>query len=197
MPPKYANPGNGPLLQGEILTEIHEHRPMYPSGPPPPGGLSTNIYSIRHQWMVVMSPLCDLEQDFKRVRFPHGQIEEPSVYTDSDDPNTVSHVLLCDAYPVDVVRQRFLGQRTLWEQVESNEHKRYHCLREAKIGDSEVDQLPRLFLDFKKGLALPSVSLYEAIRLNQVKRVAVVPPIYVHDLTQRVYTFLSRVGLPE
>ena len=185
MPPKYIIPANGPLLQGEILTEIHEHRPVYPSGLPPPDGLSTQIHSIRHQWMVVMSPLCDLEQDFKRVRFPQGRIEEPSVYTDYQDTNTVSHVLLCDAYPADLVRQRFIGQRTLWQQVESNEHKRYHCLQEGKIGDLETNQFPRLFLDFKRVLALPSVSLYEGIRLNQVKRVAVVPPIYVHDLIQR------------
>jgi hypothetical protein len=30
-----------------------------------------------------------------------------------------------------------------------------------------------------------------------VQRVAIMPPIYMHDLMHRFYGFLSRVGLPD
>ena len=54
-----------------------------------------------------------------------------------------------------------------------------------------------LFLDFKKSMTLPASNLYEGIRNGELRRGAVIPPIYVHDLVQRFYSFMSRVGLPD
>ncbi|GAG14521.1 unnamed protein product, partial [marine sediment metagenome] len=62
--------------------------------------------------------------------------------------------------------------------------------------EPQVGELSDLYLDFQKAIALPCSGLYEALRQNGIKRVAVVPAIYVHDLMQRFYGFWSRVGLP-
>ena len=57
--------------------------------------------------------------------------------------------------------------------------------------------LPDLFLDFKKALALPTALLYQVAQEGTVERVAIVPPIYLHDLIHRFYNFLSRVAVPD
>lgn len=57
--------------------------------------------------------------------------------------------------------------------------------------------LPELVLDFKKPLTLSTAMVYEGLRLRKVRRFGVVPPVYLHDLIQRFYGFLSRVALPD
>jgi len=56
--------------------------------------------------------------------------------------------------------------------------------------------LPGLVLDFKKTVAAPTPAVYDGLA-HGVVRVAVIPPVYLHDLMHRFYGFHSRVALPE
>ena len=192
--PKYDVPPNcGPLVQGEILADIYEHRPLYPPMVAPEG-IEILFHPIHHRLMVVMNPICDLDWDFKS-RFEGGPIEQRDLSQNDDLSPLVPHVLLCDAYERTAIRPRFQG-RDLWDSIEENKNERYHHFKSAPIGEPQVGNLPDLYLDFKKVIAIPCSGLYEALRQNGIKRVAVVPAIHSHDLMHRFYGFWSRVGLP-
>ena len=73
---------------------------MGASGTKPPGknpAASFEGRSFRHELAMVMTPACDLEQDF-RIRFAEQQ-GHPQPSPDAEDhPNLISHVLVCDVY---------------------------------------------------------------------------------------------------
>lgn len=189
-----AAPDYGPLLQGEFLADIYEHRPLYPPMVAPEG-IEIDYHPIHHPLMVVMNPACDLDWDFK-TRFPGTEAIQERDLSESDNlPPLVPHVLLCDAYEYSQVRPRFSGT-DLWRRVQENQNERYHHFQAAPIGNPQTGELPDIYLDFKKTIALPFSGLYEALRQNGIKRIATVPAIYVHDLMHRFYGFWSRVGLP-
>lgn len=198
MPFKYdAPPEVGALRQGELLGEIWEYRPEHPPIALPQD-TSIQYRAVHHPLMMVMNPDCDLEWDF-RSRFPDESAQ--STYTpapEASKPNIlISHVLLCDVYEKGNIIDRVSPGRDIWKRIEQNQDERYHHFRPAPIGDSSTNELLDLYLDFKKVFGLPTESLYEGLRANAVKRIALVPPTYIHDLTHRFYGFLSRVGLPE
>ena len=173
--------------------DIWEHRVEYPCGSPPSGGINAGIQSLQHPLIVILHPWCDLEQDYKK-RLEKGAINrQPENYTD-EIPNTVPQVLCCEAYDIAHVKASLNAR--LMDQVLQNDHKRYHYFNEARIRGKD-ESIPAMIIDFKKIVAISCVSLYEAIRISQVRRLAIVPDVYVHDLINRFYAFMSRVGLPE
>ncbi len=77
-------------------------------------------------------------------------------------------------------------------RIEKNQEERYHAL---PIGtDAPLNQA--LFIDFKKVFGLRTSSLYAAIGIDGVRRIAMLPPVYLHDLVHRFFSFQSRVALP-
>ena len=174
------------VLLGEIL-----HPPVEVGE-----GTSVEVHPVEHPLMMVMTAVCDLEQDFN-IRFPDLQHREDPAPAPIDEghPNVVPHSLLCEAYPHDQIRPRIKGS-DIWRRIEQNQDERYHRFPEAQIGDPSVGDLSAIYLDFRKSLALPTSSLYDGLRSNQIQRAAVVPPIHVHDLMHRFYSYLSRVGIP-
>lgn len=188
-------PNPGFVIQGKILGNIWEHRPLHPPVEIPEGSF-IEVDSVHHPLMIVMTAVCDLEQDFRK-RFPGdaSQRDYSSPHLDESDPHLVPHILLCEVFKEEKIRQPSMG-RELWRRVSQNQDERYHHLPVGDIGNPAVDQLPNLYLDFKKTIALPTSSLYEGLRGGQVRRVAVFPAVFIHDLMHRFYGFLSRVGLP-
>jgi len=188
-------PDSGALRQGEILGDIWEHRVRRPASQIPEGSLA-EVDSRLHGLMIIMSAECDLYQDYV-VRFSEQPAQEQhELGTDERHPAVIPQVLLCDLYKQEEVRPR-IGGADIWKRINQNQDERYHYLKAAPIGDPPQDELPDLCLDFKKTLALPTKSLYEGVDGGQVKRVAVVPPLYIHDLVHRFYGYHSRVGLPD
>ncbi len=148
--------------------------------------------------MVVMSPDCDLEWDYF-LRFPkpeHAAGYQPAPGIESQS-KYLPHVLLCDAHPDEELLAMPGMNKGIWRNVISNQDQRYHHLPSGPVGNPHVSPLPDLVLDFKKPLTIPTSMLYEGVRLFRVRRLGVVPPIYLHDLIQRFYGFLSRVALPD
>ena len=100
-------------------------------------------------------------------------------------------------YKESQIRSRSEVNSDLWRRIERNQDERYHHFTEAPIENSSDDGLPDLYIDFKKALAIPTKSLYEGLRVEGVKRIALIPEVYIHHLMHRYYGFLSRVALPD
>lgn len=191
MSPIYEESQPGPLQQGEILAGVWELRPMHPASKPAP---NTNppVVPIPHDLVVVLTAACDLEQDY-RIRFPADT--EPLTPEDIDSQRrSLQYVLLCDLYRESEIRPQLPES---WKRVSQNQEQRYHRLFGGPIADSERAIPEPLYLDFLKAVALPAEALYLALDAKSISRVAVVPHIHVHDLIQRFFSFLSRVGLPD
>lgn len=195
MPFRYdRSPTAGGLLQGEILSPIIEYRPDLPPVDAPPDR-EVPVTPVRHEMMIVMTAVCDLEQDYKRREQLQRESENQTNIM-PDHPHLVPHVLLCDVFRRQDIRARFTSL-TLWQRIEQNQDERYHRFPATSVGGSDSSQIPEVFLDFKKSLAIPTELLYQGVNSGRIHRLAVVPSVYLHDLIHRYYSFLSRVGLPE
>ena len=191
--PKY----NAQLEQGEILRGVHEHRVEYPSCELPTG-TKVEINSINYPYTIVLNPACDLEQDFIKARFPQSpdNILEISDYNDKELPHWMPHIILLQASDKERAIKSRIAKPDLWEQVENNDHKRYHRFEKSPIEDGNNNEVPTLYIDFKKPIALQSVGIYEGIRKGIIERLAVIPSPYIYDFIQRFHSFYSRIGVP-
>lgn len=196
MPFQYDPPPSGALRQGEILGDIWEHVPRHPPVESQPDQTFA-VDSVLYKFVVVMSPDCDLDWDFK-ARFPDQPSKDQlTQHNDvSSQAASLSHVFLARCYLEANIRPLVPGS-DLWKRIKQNQDERYHHLQSASLIDLPQTTLPDLYIDFKKSLAIPTHSLYEGIRVQGVKRVVLIPNIYIHDLMHRYYGFLSRVGLPD
>lgn len=193
MPLEYQPPpASGPIRQGELLANVWEHRVSVTTAMQSPP-----IESRHHPLIVVLSADCDLLWDFN-ARFPDFVNEGASRPEQIDEahPSVISYVLACDLYPADQYRAQVRGSE-IWRRITSNQDSRYHSLAGSIETSDHTEQLRHLIMDFKKLFALTVAGLYQGFSSAEVQRVALIPPIYVHDLMQRCFGFLSRVGLPD
>jgi hypothetical protein len=192
-------PGSGALRQGEILADVWDHRVAQPPVEIPER--SFEVHSTLHHLVIVMTAVCDLDQDFKaRFREPGGgQGLDAPLALDEEHPGLVANVLLCDVYQEESLRLRGGThiKTDIWRRIKQNQDERYHHFEPPSIEEPPQAELPDLYLDFKRTLAVPTQRLYDGLRAGGVKRMAVVPSVYVHDLVHRFYSFLSRVGVPD
>lgn len=200
MPLIYDQPSvNGPLLQGEILAAIVEQKANAPANELPLG-TQVDVTPISHPFVMVMTAVCDLEQDFDTRFSQSGSDDIPTTNDVSErEPKLVQrlvqHMLLCDVYTDDELHPLISGG-DIWRRIRQNQDERYHQLTSTSIAETDMS-LPDFYMDFKRNFTLPTSKVYDALFSKNVRRVAVVPPVYVHDLMQRFYSFLSRVGVPE
>lgn len=138
--------------------------------------------------MIVVTQDCDLLWDWEARQ--RGAFE-------SSDTILIPHVFLCDLWEESQLRSGppNIGS-DLWRRIRGNQNERYHRLAQAPIGESGLN-LPELYIDFKKTLGLPTDNLYAGLANLQIERVAVLPPIHLHDFIHRFYAFQSRVAVPE
>ena len=197
MPLCYLPPQVSALRQGEILGDVYEHVPQFPpirveEGQPIP------INSIYHEYLVVMSPDCDLEWDFK-ARYPDPESQERliSLTEISKVSSIIPQVFLAEGYKIERIVAQVARGTDIWRRIEQNQDERYHHLVASPIGTPPIGELPDLYIDFKKSLSIPTQSIYDGIRINGVRRLALIPEIYIHHLMHRYYGFLSRVALPD
>lgn len=188
-------PPSGALRQGEIVGPLWDHRALVPPIELPKGQ-GVAVASSPHPLRVVLSPDCDLLWDFEaRFELPDadkGGGEGPF----EQHPDAVGQVLVCDLFGHAHMRARFRGKRDPWRRVDQNQDERYHRLDAAAVADSDL-VFHHLYLDFKKVTSVPTGALYEGILLGEVKRLALIPDVWIHDLIHRFYGFLSRVAVPD
>lgn len=177
------------LRQAEVLLDLTEYRAVALDAE---GALEYVV--VQHDVVVVMSQDCDLEQDCD-VRFPADREPAPAEEVELG-VNTLVQVLLCDAYPEAEIQAKFdnFGSRD-WRRVRQNQNERYHHFEAAAIGTAGENMIEALYLDFRKHFTVPTGFLYDRIAAGDVKRRAIVPAIYSHDLMHRFYGFQSRVAI--
>ena len=197
-----------PLVQGELLSGVYELRPIHPASKPIIPIVVVN--PIRHSRVIVLTNICDLEQDHKARKADEvlateaddSQQVESDETADTEEPKEnvhyVPYVFLVGLVQRDAMLERSDVRSKVLERIEKSQDKRFHYLPAAPVGPDEANlQLPDLYVDFKKALALPTEMLYKAVESGAVGRVAVVPDLYMLDLVQRQHSYLSRVGLPD
>jgi hypothetical protein len=189
-------PTEGALLQGEILANVREHRVIRPAPPETP--TSPPVFNYDHDYVIVLSAGCDLEWDFNArfARRPDGSGYDPVEFADTE-PKLMPYTLCCSLFSAADIRLDHKLNASLWSTVRSNNNKRYHYLAEATGESPHGIVIPESVLDFKQVVSINPGFLYQLIKDGSATRVAVVPPIYIHDIMQRFYAFLARVGLPD
>ncbi len=156
-----------------------------------------DIIPLRHPLVVVLTADCDLEHDSSARSQDRPDDARELIRREYETPALIPYVLLCDAFLEGQIRGR-AGASDLWRRIKQNQDERYHRLAAAPYGFAPwFGKLPDLYLDFKKMLALPTEQLYDGVTTGGIRRVAAVPPVYVHRLMHRFFGFLSRVGVPD
>ena len=145
------------------------------------------VATVVHPFTMVMTPDCDLEQDFKAWEMDGGQ----------EGMRPVPRILLCELQEAEELRGEGSLNSAIWKQVRQNSHERYQFLtRAAAEADALGEGLPTLASDFRRVLSLPTDELYAQIACGIVERRTVVVERYLFDVVQRFYAFQGRVGLP-
>lgn len=197
MPPIYLPAPHSAFRQGELLANFFEHRAVGPArdlttepviDPPP-------FQPYQHPWLIVLTPDCDLDQDYK-VRVPDEAEALRPDFEQRRGRRLIEHVMLCPGFLQSEIRGRLAPGSGIWDGVRNNQNVRYHRVEGGVIASTE-DRVPELFVDFSRVFTIPASGLYGALESATVRRVAVTPPVYVHALIQRFFAFQSRIGLPD
>lgn len=137
--------------------------------------------AVTHPLSIVMTAECDLEWDYRSRILDRGE-------------KKLHHVLLLDVFEESDIRH-VVGSSELWRHAKNNNTARFHHLAAgAVVGGA---QLPDYYIDFKRFFTMPTAPIYTGINTGVIARVCRVPDIFIHDLMQRCFSFLARVGLPE
>ena len=194
MPFEYLAPSTfSELRQGEIVSDVYELRPLH-SPVEIPVELNIPLQTVYHPRLIVMTADCDLLQDYNARK--NAAEAQQSANATWELPNVLPHILLCELYEQDEIREWITGS-DIWRRIRQNQDERYHHLPAAPVGNLQGSELPDLYLDFKRILTLPTHLLYEALESSQAGRIAVLPPVYIQNLMHRFYSFLSRVAIPD
>jgi len=189
-------PKQGALRQGEIVADVWEHRPLVPAASLGEGE-TAEVRPLVHSLAIVMTADCDLENDYAE-RFSSGRPTGPQqlLERDYEEPVLVPYVLMCDLQREDQIKGQVAGSEIM-RRVRSNQDERYHKLAEAPYRNGAwLGSTPDLYTDFKKTFALPTEQVCQAVASNGIRRIALVPHTYIHDLMHRFYGYLSRGGVP-
>lgn len=142
-----------------------------------------------HPYLVVLTQDCDLEQDQNNRADATSKNQDKYLHT----------VLLCPAYPAELVRLgkhlESIGLRMSefqpwrWDQLKKNNIYRYHYLLPYA-----VHQVPELVMDFKHYITVPRDVLYKTDVEGHY--LATINELFREALSTRFAYYLSRVALP-
>jgi hypothetical protein len=173
----YSRSTGGELRQGEILAGVIQIRQTLGTI----GTAETTIDRVEHEFAIIVSQDCDLEQDFKKAS------------KDNDRP--LPSVLLCQVMPA-VGLKGSVDKRT-WDRILINKDERYQFLqRVQEHEDADGKGLPPLGVDFKRYFTVPTDELYRRIDLSESRRRSRLVTPYAEHLSARFFYYQSRVALP-
>jgi len=168
------------LRQGEILSDVVQVRLREGatlSGPDP-----RELVEVTHEWVIIVTQDCDLEQDW---RARAGQTGEDKLL-----PN----VLLGIAQEAGKVQ---VPGKDAWKRLQQNKDERYQFLERIPPRLDALGQgVPELVVDFKQYFTLPTDELYRRVK-EQAKRRSRLSNEYLAHFASRFSYFQSRVALPD
>lgn len=185
------SPVNGPLRQGEILSQVVELRVDI-------GSLrladqeSLKIGEKVHPFALILTQDCDLDWDYS-VR-QQSNSEDSSVPAHKLLPN----VLLCELWLASQLKGQHSLNSGLWKPIRKNRDERFHFLEKPQAScDLMKDGFPDdLTLDFKRVFTIDTEELYFRLETDTKRRCCLQGP-FVQDISNRFAYYLSRVALPE
>jgi hypothetical protein len=181
----YAPSDEGPLRQGEILTDLvqiqlkTDELNRYP--------LDENeehpLLRCDHRIAIVATQDCDLDWDYKDRRNGSG-------------PKLIPNVLFCEVVSAGQLRSRQDIKSDIWRRIRTNKNERYQFLEKvAPQQDALGEGLPEMALDFKRCFSMPTGEVYLQVGCQAKRRCRLVSP-YLEHLSHRLFSFHARVALP-
>lgn len=168
---------NGRLHQGEILVGLVQFVPDTETGRASAGEVP--LRGVTHEYAIVMSQDCDLEQDFSEG--PGSQLPD---------------LLMCQVVTAQQLRAAHGINSTLWRQVKQNSHHRYQVMEAVPPEvDLQNQGVSALGIDFRRHFTLPTTDVYRQLEQNAQRRAKLVTP-YREHLAGRFAFYIARVGLP-
>ena len=177
----YSIPGTTALRQGEIIRNFVEQSVVV-SDECSAGEVA--VESIQHPYVVVVTPDCDLEWDYKS-RTGTAELHKQLLY-----------VRFCALFPRDEIRQQRGLVSDLFRDATRNQHPRYHHFPEA-TPEGLTEVVPELFADFKYVFSMPRDYVYASLQTTATSRLCLLVCPYLQDFIQRLSSFLGRVGIAE
>lgn len=167
------------ICQGEILTDINQYWLNLTTI----SEIDKKFNEYKHEYAIVLSQGCDLEQDF-RSRL--------------QDKPQLPNIIFCQVYPAVSLKSQLTGQaKDIWKRLIQNKDERYHYLEKIPPDlDFQKSGLPELGIDFKRYFSIPTEEVYMCIKLGITRRRTILQSPYLEHLSSRFAYFLSRVGLP-
>jgi hypothetical protein len=177
------------LVQGELLGPLWEYVPTISPVELPESEDAVPVQAVLHEWVVLVTPDCDLEQDY-RLRFPDGWTGAPADI--DEEPGAVPHLVMCDLF-IDL-RSRVAGG-DIFKRARKNQDERYHTFPAVPVAETGTET-PELFGDFRRSVSLPTRFVYDGIRGGGVHRRALLPEIHRLDFAHRFFGYQSRIPVP-
>lgn len=180
------SPADGPLLQGEILSNLPQARLIIESAPSEGQG----VFDIGvHPWVIVMSQDCDLEQDY-RARNGSNQ-------PDKKIPNILFCEMTTSGELFKLIYSAGGPASAIFQRIVQNNDPRYQFLEKTEAAyDALGTGLDELCIDFKRYFTIPAEEVYFRLSQSTRRRCYLLSP-YLEHLALRFYSYQSRVALPE
>lgn len=180
-----ASRSDGPLRQGEVLTDLEIKKLDVGSIQ---AGTEDLLVAVTYPYVIVASQDCDLDQDY-RIRC-----------NESGTLPTLPCVLLYEMFTAANLKsgRSDLNQGSLpWTNARQNKTERYHFLEAVPADRDAVGEgLPELALDFKRYLTVPTDELYARITRGILRRRCRLSSPFLEHWSFRHAAFQCRVALP-
>jgi hypothetical protein len=175
----------GRLSQGEIIQDLIEWTPSYAANAE---DTVDGVAPIVHQFAVVLTQDCDLEQDWKG--------SEVAKRKDRD----LLNILICPANNAESLRQKQSINSERWTPIRNNKNERYQYLADVPAtADVSRAGIPALLLDFRRVFAVRAFEAYRQILGTDdsaAKRRTVLKTPWAEHLQLRFCMYQARIGLP-
>lgn len=175
------SPPEGPLRQGEILSDLKQ---------PIPRSAYHNseeivVDFIEHPYAIVVSQDCDLDWDYK-ARQEEGKTSK-----------LLPNILLCEVMTAQNLRNNSDIKSNIWQRIRINKDERYHFLQTIPPEEDALLQgIPELGIDFKRYFTLRTDEVYAALTSNTAQRRSRLISPYLEHLSTRFAYYQFRVALP-
>jgi hypothetical protein len=181
----YARSEQGsPLRQGEIVSNLVQTKLELSTV----GSDEPRVARETHQFAVVLSQDCDLEQDWEARR-------AASSAEGFGDNGPLPSILFAHVHDATALKAAVANDGD-WRRAVKNKNERYQFLAAVRAEDDALGEgLPQLGIDFKRYFTIPTAEVYKRIAAEARRRCRLLSP-YLEHLSIRFCYYQFRVALP-
>lgn len=192
-----------PFKQGEILSECNELSFEFaPIVVDQAESTEVAVQVIKHQYVLLLAPDCDLEQDFKaRVAKLEGfesafrNDGERSSFRDKGEKNELSNVIVSPLWSMEQFK-KLADQRTHGQVRKSNNHPRWCHVGPVSWNEAGDKVSTSFILDCGYLFTWPMQLVHNSL-LQSNSRKGYLPSPYREHYLQRFFGWQSRIGVDD